>query len=218
MSNIKKNIEEIMRKLPDDVLLVAVTKHRSIEEIEKVLEAGIFDLGENRVQEFREKQEVLPQNIRWHIIGHLQKNKVKYVVGKVFLIHSVDSVELARAIDKESKKKELTTDILIQLNVSGEESKFGLDPNQLDQFLEDISALGNIRIKGLMTIAPNTKNIEDLKDIFTTTRAIYDKIKENVNGVTNIEMTYLSMGMTNDFDVAVESGSNMVRIGSGLFE
>ncbi len=218
MSDIKKNIEDIISKLPDDVLLVAVTKHRSIEEIKKVLEEGISDLGENRVQEFREKQEVLPKDIRWHIIGHLQKNKVKYVIGKVFLIHSVDSVELARTIDKESKKKGLMTDILIQLNVSGEESKFGLDPNQLDQFLEDISDLGNIRIKGLMTIAPNTKNIEDLKDIFTTTRAIYDKIKENVNGVTNIEMTFLSMGMTNDFDVAVEAGSNMVRIGSGLFE
>ena len=218
MEKIKNNIEKIRSKLPYEVLLVGVTKNRSIAEIEEVIKSGVMDLGENRVQEFKEKYERLPKEIKWHLIGHLQKNKVKYVVGKVFLIHSVDSVGLAKALDKESNKKQVVTDILIQINVSKEESKYGLDPKDLSEALKEISTLENIRVKGLMTIAPNTENIDALKDIFATTRAIYDKIKENVKEYANVEMTYLSMGMTNDFELAVEAGSNMVRIGSGLFE
>ncbi|HAE61135.1 MAG TPA: YggS family pyridoxal phosphate-dependent enzyme [Eubacteriaceae bacterium] len=218
MEKIKNNIEKIRSKLPYEVILVGVTKNRSIAEIEAVIKSGVMDLGENRVQEFKEKYEHLPKGIKWHLIGHLQKNKVKYVVGKVFLIHSVDSVDLAKALDRESNKKQVVTDILIQINVSKEESKYGLDPEDLPEALKEISTLENIRVKGLMTIAPNTENIDVLKDIFATTRAIYDKIKENVKEYANVEMTYLSMGMTNDFELAVEAGSNMVRIGSGLFE
>jgi pyridoxal phosphate enzyme (YggS family) len=218
MEKIKNNIEKIRSKLPYEVILVGVTKNRSIAEIEAVIKSGVMDLGENRVQEFKEKYEQLPKGIKWHLIGHLQKNKVKYVVGKVFLIHSVDSVDLAKALDRESNKKQVVTDILIQINVSKEESKYGLDPEDLPEALKEISTLENIRVKGLMTIAPNTENIDVLKDIFATTRAIYDKIKENVKEYANVEMTYLSMGMTNDFELAVEAGSNMVRIGSGLFE
>lgn len=218
MEQIKKNIDEIKNKLKEDTILVAVTKYRSIPEIKAVYEAGILDMGENRVQEFREKEEQLPKDIRWHIIGHLQKNKVKYVVGKVFLIHSVGSLGLAKAIDSQSKKLDLVTDILIQVNVSGEDAKQGIDPDQLEGLLSDLSKLSNIRIKGLMTMAPNTKNIPLLKDIFHQTKALYDRMKSNEESYPNVTMEYLSMGMTNDFTIAVECGANMVRIGSGVFK
>ncbi|NTW70628.1 MAG: YggS family pyridoxal phosphate-dependent enzyme [Eubacteriaceae bacterium] len=217
MSQIDENIKRINCEIPEGVTLIAVTKHRSIQEIQKAVECGVFDLGENRVQELMEKYEHFDSRIRWHLIGHLQKNKVKYIVGKVHLIHSVDSIALAEEIDRQSRKQELVTDILIQVNVSGEESKFGISPEETESVMDTLSGFRNIRVLGLMTIAPNVDNLEALKQIFTETYQIYDKIKKNEKRYLNIRMNYLSMGMTNDYMTAIESGSNMVRIGTGIF-
>lgn len=218
MEHIKRNIEEIQKKLNNDVTLVAVTKYRSIPEIQAVYDAGIRDMGENRVQEFRDKEQELPKDIRWHIIGRLQKNKLKYIIGKVHLIHSVDSLSLAEAIDAFSEKVGTVTDILLQVNVSGEEAKQGIEPDQLEGIIESLSGLSHIRIRGLMTMAPNIKNIPLLSDIFAQTKELYDKMKGNENEYSNVTMDYLSMGMTNDYTIAVENGSNMVRVGSGIFK
>lgn len=217
MDHIKKNIDRILANLKDQATLVAVSKYRSIPEIQAVCDAGILDLAENKVQEFRDKVNHLPSNVRWHIIGRLQKNKVKYVVGKVHLIHSVDSYSLAEALDEQSKKVDCLTQILIQVNVSGEESKQGVTPDELEPLLEKIDQLNNIRVKGLMTMAPDTKNISLLSDIFTQTKTLYDRMKSNEDRYANVCMDILSMGMTNDYSVAVACGSNMVRIGSGIF-
>lgn len=218
MEHIKKNIEEIFGKLKEDTTLVAVTKYKTIPEIQAVYDAGIRDMGENRVQEFRDKESVLPKDIRWHLIGHLQKNKIKYVVGKVFLIHSVDTIALAQEIDAYSQKVGVVTNILLQVNVSGEEAKYGMDPEDVEMALSELSKLPNIQVKGLMTMAPNIKNIPELSDIFTQTKELYDKMKKTEYKYPNVTMEYLSMGMTNDYSIAVECGSNMVRIGSGIFK
>ncbi|MBF7095871.1 YggS family pyridoxal phosphate-dependent enzyme [Alkalibacter mobilis] len=218
MDSIRENIENIKNNLNKNTILVAVTKYRSIDEIQKVLQCGIKDLGENRVQEFKEKFDLLPKDIRWHLIGHLQKNKVKYVIGKTFLIHSVDSVSLAEEISRLSIKSGIITDILVQVNVAKEDSKYGFDQDDLETNLRKIDKLDNIRILGLMVMAPNTKNTKMLEDIFTTTKNLYDKIKSSEDEYNNLEMKYLSMGMTNDYDLAVKCGSNMVRVGSGIFK
>jgi hypothetical protein len=218
VQTIQENIDAIKNQLKVDTILVAVTKHRSLPEIQAVYDAGIRDMGENRVQEFRDKAALLPADIRWHLIGRLQKNKVKYVVGQVHLIHSVDSLSLAKAIDDQSKKLGVSTHILLQINVSGEDTKQGMPVNELEDTLDAIAQLPNVVVKGLMTMAPDTKNIKVLQDIFTQTKTLYDRIKDSEYKYPNVTMEVLSMGMTNDYSIAVSCGANMVRIGSGIFK
>ncbi len=177
--------------------------------------AGITDIGENRVQELCSKYEILDNSCNWHLIGHLQTNKVKYVIDKVRLIHSVDSIKLAREIDRQAAKAGKTVDVLIQVNVANEEMKYGIAPEEVYDFLTEASGLGNIKVKGLMTIAPFAQDMGDIRPIFRRMRKIYiDMRNENID---NISMEFLSMGMSNDFETAIEEGSNMVRIGTAIF-
>ena len=199
----------------DEVTLIAVSKTKPVSDIEEVLTTGILDYGENKVQELSDKYEVLPKNIRWHMIGHLQRNKVKYIVDKVAMIHSVDSLRLAETIEKEAAKKAVIVPILIEVNVAQEESKFGLKPEEVLPFIEQIADFSHIRIKGLMTIAPYVDNAEENREIFRELKKLsVDIAAKNINNVT---MSVLSMGMTGDYMVAVQEGATMVRVGTGIF-
>ena len=179
-------------------------------------EAGARDFGENKVQELVEKYEVMPKDIRWHMIGHLQRNKVKYIVDKVYLIHSVDSLRLAEEISKEAVKKNVEVNILIEVNVAGETSKFGASSNaDAIQLVKNISVLPNIHIKGLMTVAPYVENSEENRIYFVNLRELAVDIKrENID---NVSVDILSMGMTGDYEVALEEGASYVRVGTGIF-
>lgn len=200
---------------PRDVTLIAVTKTNPVPSLREAYEAGSRDFGENKVQELLDKMEQLPDDIRWHMIGHLQRNKVKYIVGKVFLIHSVDSLRLAQEISKESVKKQVTTDILVEVNVAREDSKFGTTDMEALELVESISALPNIRIKGLMTIAPYVENEEENREYFRKLRQLsVDIMAKNID---NVFMEVLSMGMTGDYRVAIEEGATYVRVGTGIF-
>ena len=199
----------------DEVTLIAVSKTKPVSDIEEVLTTGILDYGENKVQELSDKYEVLPKNIRWHMIGHLQRNKVKYIVDKVAMIHSVDSLRLAETIEKEAAKKAVIVPILIEVNVAQEESKFGLKPEEVLPLIEQIADFSHIRIKGLMTIAPYVDNAEENREIFRELKKLsVDIAAKNINNVT---MSVLSMGMTGDYMVAVQEGATMVRVGTGIF-
>jgi len=222
---LRGNLENIMDRIDKaaqksgrshkDIKLIAVTKTVDIDRIRKIIEEGIIDLGENRVQEYAEKSDIIGEGCNWHLIGHLQTNKVKYIVDKISMIHSVDRLELASEINKRALKIDRTVDILIQVNISGEESKFGISPESAFDLAKQASLFNNIKVKGLMTIAPFTDNIKTLRDVFRKLRNLsIDIEKENYD---NISMDILSMGMSNDFEVAIEEGSNMVRIGTALF-
>ena len=183
--------------------------------IQELYDAGCRNFGENKVQELIDKYEILPKDICWHMIGHLQRNKVKYIVDKVSLIHSVDSLRLAQTIEKEAEKKNCVVDILIEINMAREESKYGIYPEELEALLREISHLSHIRVKGLMTVAPNVKNPEENRKIFTEMKKLsVDIAKKNID---NIIMSILSMGMSNDYNIAVEEGANMVRVGTSIF-
>ncbi len=176
---------------------------------------GIRVFGENKVQELIDKYEALPKDIHWHMIGHLQRNKVKYIIDKVDLIHSVDSVRLAETIDKEAKKHNLTANILIEVNVAKEDTKFGVLPEQLDILIDEISHFSNIRVLGLMTIAPFVENAEENRAIFSRLHKLsVDIASKNID---NVNVGLLSMGMTNDYEVAIEEGATMIRVGTGIF-
>ncbi len=199
----------------DDVLLVAVTKLHGPEEINEAIDAGITDIGENKVQEIMDKYEKV-KPVRWHLIGHLQTNKVKYIIDKVSMIHSVDSLRLAKEIDKRAGQHQRTMDILVQINAAEEESKFGITTAETDALIRDIAAeCPHIRIKGLMCIAPYFEDPDDARTYFAAVKKIYDQYAENRS--ENIDFQYLSMGMTNDFEVAVEEGSNLIRVGTAIF-
>ncbi len=213
-SRIKVAAEKSGRKA-EDIRLIAVTKTVDVQRIKNVYDYGILDMGENRVQELVEKYDKLDKSCKWHLIGHLQTNKVKYIIDKVDMIHSVDSLQLAREINTRAAKLGKKMDILLQVNVSGEESKFGINPNQVHEFVKIISELGNISLKGMMTIAPYAQNVEFIRPIFKKLYNIYIDIKHEK--LDNVSMDYLSMGMSNDFEVAIEEGSNIVRIGTGIF-
>ncbi|MFZ7132034.1 MAG: YggS family pyridoxal phosphate-dependent enzyme [Eubacteriales bacterium] len=215
---IEKNLTRIISTLPEQVHLVAVTKHRSIEEIQRVVNYGIQDLGENKVQELLNKYPKIKGDVRWHFIGHLQRNKVKVIIDKVHLIHSVDSIRLAEEVQLQSLKIQKKTSVLIQVNISKEESKYGIDETQINNFIAEVSRFKNIVVQGLMTMAPYTENIEETRHIFNELYKIYDKIKANQSQYSNVFMHILSMGMTNDYSVAVAEGSTMVRIGRGIFQ
>ncbi|HEX2927680.1 MAG TPA: YggS family pyridoxal phosphate-dependent enzyme [Ruminiclostridium sp.] len=200
---------------PEDIKLIAVTKTVEVERIRNVCEYGVPDFGENRVQELLEKYDKFDESIKWHLIGHLQTNKVKYIIDKVHMIHSVDSIDLAREIDSRAHKAGKKQNILLQVNVSGEESKFGIRPEEAEQYINIISQLKNISLRGLMTIAPLAENPEEIRPVFKKLYDIYIDIKSKK--IDNVNMDYLSMGMSNDFEVAIEEGANIVRIGTGIF-
>lgn len=213
-NNIKKACERVGRK-PEEVTLVAVSKMKPLSDIEELLEAGQLEYGENYVQELCDKYENISKPVHWHMIGHLQTNKVKYIIDKVSMVHSVDSVRLAEAIEKEAAKKDICMPILIEVNVAGEESKFGLSVEEVLPFLEEISSYEHLQVKGLMTIAPFVANPEENREVFQKLKKLsVDIAAKNIN---NVNMSVLSMGMTNDYQVAVEEGATMVRVGTGIF-
>jgi hypothetical protein len=199
----------------NEVTLIAVSKTKPVEMLKVAYDYGCRDFGENKVQELVDKYEVLPKDIRWHMIGHLQTNKVKYIVDKVYLIHSVDSLKLAKEISKEALKKNVTVNILIEVNVANEETKFGTTCEEVKNLVREIAKLPNVCIKGLMTIAPFVENGEE-------NRAYFSKLKElavDIDGenIDNVSMIFLSMGMTGDYPIAVSEGATYVRVGTGIF-
>lgn len=198
-----------------DVTLIAVSKTKPVSELKEAYDLGVRVFGENKVQELADKYEKLPKDIHWHMIGHLQRNKVKYIIDKVDLIHSVDSLRLAETIESEAAKRNITVNILIEVNVAGEESKFGLSPQELPKFVEEVAKFPHIHVQGLMTIAPFVEDSEENRSIFESLR----KLSVDIEGknVDNMTMRVLSMGMTNDYSVAVEEGATMVRVGTGIF-
>ena len=199
----------------EDVTLIAVSKTKPVSMIHALLPLGVRDFGENKVQELTEKEELLPKDIRWHMIGHLQRNKVKYVVGKACMIHSVDSLRLAEEISKEALKKQISVPILVEVNVAGEESKFGVSVQEAPFLVEQICRLPGIEVKGLMTIAPYVEDPEENRIVFRNLR----KLSVDIGGKNfdNVTMDILSMGMTGDYEVAIEEGATHVRVGTGIF-
>lgn len=212
--NIKENIEAILEDIPKDVQLLAVSKTKSIEEMEEAYEYGLRDFGENKVQEIMKKSEEFHSDVRWHLIGKLQTNKVKYIVGKVFLIHSLSSVKLLKVIEKEYEKKQLTADVLIQINIGREESKSGVLVEELDDLISEIEQCNYIKVHGLMTIIPKGDD-DSNRMYFKQVKQIFDDLKQKK--YKNISMETLSMGMTHDYKIAIEEGSTLIRVGEGIF-
>lgn len=218
MRNVENNIAlacERCSREPKEVTLIAVSKTKPVELLKEAYDYGCRDFGENKVQELVDKYEQLPKDIRWHMIGHLQRNKVKYIVDKVYMIHSVDSLRLAEEISKEAAKKKVTVSILIEVNVANEESKFGTTCEEVSDLAEKIAKLPNLMIKGLMTIAPYVENAEENRQYFEKLRQIYVDIKRK--NIDNVYMEVLSMGMTGDYEAAVMEGATHVRVGTGIF-
>ena len=223
---IQKNIEEIVKQIDTyarkvgkngrDIQLIAVTKTRSPEEILEALSRGITDIGENKVQEIQAKYDKIDVPVRWHLIGHLQTNKVKYIIDKVHMIHSVDSIRLAREIEKRASASGIVVNILIQVNAAGEESKFGVAPEQVRSLVDQILVeCEHIRIKGLMLIAPFAEEPEAVRPYFKEVKKLYDQLAEIRH--PGLDFSTLSMGMSNDFGVAIEEGANAVRVGTSIF-
>ena len=199
----------------EDVTLIAVSKTKPVSDLEEAYALGVRVFGENKVQELVDKYDKMPKDIRWHMIGHLQRNKVKYIVDKVYLIHSVDSLRLAEEISKEAVKKQVTVSVLVEINVAGEESKFGTTAREAAALVEEIAKLPNMIVKGLMTIAPYVENPEENRLYFTMLRQIaVDIIHKNID---NVCMKELSMGMTGDYETAITEGATYIRIGTGIF-
>ncbi len=215
MSNIKENLDIIRNNLKEDVLLCAVTKTHTAMEINEAIDAGVTDIGENKVQEILDKYDKV-KPVRWHMIGHLQTNKVKYIIDKVDLIHSVDSMKLAKEINKRAKQHDKVMDILIQVNSAQEESKFGISTDETKNMIMDIlENCENIRIRGLMCIAPFAENPEDVRGYFAEVKKQYDEFGK-INH-ERLDFKYLSMGMSHDYIVAMQEGANLVRVGSAIF-
>lgn len=225
MESIRNNIsivkEEVKKaclksgRNSDEITIIAVSKTIDTERINYAVECGLLNLGENKVQEVMDKHDSVDKNVKWHLIGHLQTNKVKYIIDKVELIHSVDSVKLAEEINKRAEKNNLIKDVLVQINVAMEETKFGINIEDAIDFVKSISVFNNIRIKGLMTIAPYYEDTEMVRPIFRQLKEKFDQLAQM--NIPNTEMKYLSMGMSNDYKIAIEEGANMVRIGTAIF-
>lgn len=199
----------------EEVTLVAVSKTKPVQMLQTVYDAGIRDFGENKVQEMCDKMGGLAPDIRWHMIGHLQTNKVKYLIGHTALIHSVDSLHLAQEIEKQAKKSDLVVPVLIEVNIAEEESKFGIRAKESLSLVRAVAELSHVRIQGLMTIAPYVENPEDNRAYFRRIRQLsVDIASENID---NVSMECLSMGMTGDYEVAIEEGATIVRVGTGIF-
>ena len=199
----------------EEVTLIAVSKTKPVETLQEAYDLGVRIFGENKVQELTAKYEALPKDIHWHMIGHLQTNKVKYIIDKAELIHSVDSLKLAETIEKEAAKHDLIADILVEVNVAEEESKFGMKMEEVIPFVEKVSAFPHVRVRGLMTIAPFVEDPEENRSIFADLHKLYIDIKKKNHD--NDTVSVLSMGMTNDYEVAIEEGATMVRVGTGIF-
>lgn len=218
MERVKQVMEKACEKAGRDkeaVTLIAVSKTKPVDMLREAYDAGARDFGENKVQELLDKIPELPADIRWHMIGHLQRNKVKYIVDKVYLIHSVDSLRLAEEISREATKRNIGVNILIEVNVAEEESKFGTTVQQALELVEQISVLPSVHIQGLMTIAPYTENPEENRLYFKKLKQLSVDIKQK--NIDNVSMNILSMGMTGDYEVAVEEGATYVRVGTGIF-
>ena len=222
---IRENIEEVERKvkdscrkagrISDDITLMAVSKTMPVPFLREAYEAGIRDFGENRVQELMDKIPQMPDDVRWHMIGHLQRNKVKYIIDKVAMIHSVDSLRLAEEISLEAAKRDLVVDILVEVNIAGEESKYGVTAEEASSLVEKIAKLPALRVQGLMAIAPFTENPEENRPYFQKMKKLCVDIGEK--NIDNGNMTVLSMGMSGDYTVAVEEGATCIRVGTGIF-
>lgn len=219
IENIRKSIVEVCQKSgrnPDDVMLLAVTKTVDVDIIEDAINYGITQVGENKPQELKRKYEILGDKVKWHQIGSLQSNKVKYIIDKVELIHSLDRISLAEEIDARAKNIGRTINCLVQVNISGEESKHGLDPDEAVEFIKKSSKnYKNIKIKGLMTMAPYDVEEDEIRKIFRGLKNLSIKIENEK--IHNIDMTELSMGMSGDYKIAIEEGATIVRIGTSLF-
>ena len=222
---LKDNLLEVQERIrkacersgrcPEDVMLIAVSKTKPVEMIREIMAEQVVDFGENKPQELKSKYEVLPKNLHWHMIGHLQRNKIKYIIDKACLIHSVDSLRLAEAIDEEAKKHGIVMPMLVEVNMAKEESKYGIMPEDAMEFIQEIAHLTYIKVQGLMTIAPFTENPEDNRVHFRNLKKLLVDIREK--NIDNVVMRHLSMGMTGDYEVAVEEGATMVRVGTGIF-
>ncbi len=212
--NIKQACQNAGRSV-EDVTLIAVSKTKPVSALMEAYNCGCREFGENKVQELVEKYEAMPSDIRWHMIGHLQRNKVKYIVDKVALIHSVDSLRLAEEISREAVKKKVEVSILIEINAAGEDTKFGVSPEEALPLIKDIAVLPGIHIKGLMTIAPYVENPEENRQYFKLLRQLAVDISSK--NIDNINMNVLSIGMTGDYMVAIEEGASYVRVGTGIF-
>ena len=218
LENVKKLVEEACLRTgrnTSDVTIVAVSKTKPEEDIMELYRAGQRDFGENYIQELRKKHDDLPKDIRWHMIGHLQRNKVKYIAEYIHLIHSVDSYALAETINREAAKHNRVIPVLIEVNVGGEESKFGVSPEEAADLVSDISRLPNVHIEGLMTSAPFYEDPEEDRECFAKLRDLSVDIESK--RIDNVKVNALSMGMSNDYIVAVEEGSTMVRVGTSIF-
>ena len=212
--NIAKACERAKRRR-EEVTLIAVSKTKPVSMLNEIYNCGIRDFGENKVQEICEKREQLPEDIRWHMIGHLQRNKVKHIIRDVSLIHSVDTYRLAEEINIQAKKIKRIVPVLIEVNIAEETSKFGIAADEALQLTEEIAKLDNLRVKGLMSIAPYVENPEDNRQYFQKIKKLsVDIAGENIDNVT---MGILSMGMTGDYTVAIEEGATIVRVGTGIF-
>ena len=225
MSILQENLKTVEEKIAaaclaagrdrGEVELIAVSKTKPVSMIEEIYACGQRAFGENRPQEIRDKYIVCPKDIRWHMIGHLQKNKVKYVVGNTVLIHSVDTYELAEAIQKESEKKDVNTNILLEVNVGEDPAKFGLHADQTVDLARKTAMLSRVHVQGLMTVAPFVENAEENRSVFRELHQLsVDIASENID---NISMNVLSMGMTNDYEIAIEEGATCVRVGTAIF-
>ena len=212
--NIRKACKRAGRNA-EDVTLIAVSKTKPLSMIEEAYAAGMREFGENKPQEMRDKAKLLNVPVHWHMIGTLQSNKIKYVVGTACMIHSVDSLALALAIEKEAAKKELVMDILLEVNVAEEESKHGFSEAEIYPIVKDIAKLPHLRLRGLMTVAPYTENAEENRIYFRKMKELLVDI--NSKNIDNISMDSLSMGMSSDYEVAIEEGATMVRVGTGIF-
>ena len=218
LQQVNTNIERACAaagRTPDEVTLVAVSKTKPVSMLQEAYDAGARIFGENKVQEIMDKYDQLPSDIQWHMIGHLQRNKVKYIIDKVAMIHSVDSLRLAQTIEQEAAKKNLVMPVLLEVNVAEEDTKFGLKVDEVLPLLEEISSFSHLQVKGLMTIAPFVENPEENRKVFRTLKKL--SVDIGAKNINNVTMSVLSMGMTGDYQVAIEEGSTMVRVGTGIF-
>ena len=218
LNEVEQNILTACKKCGrsrNEITLIAVSKTKPISLLEEAYSASVRDFGENKVQEMCDKYELMEKDIRWHMIGHLQTNKVKYLIGKTTLIHSVDSYRLACEIEKQAAKQDCIMDILIEVNIAEEESKFGLAEEEVIELIKEVSKLPHVRIKGLMTVAPYVVDSEENRPFFRKIKQL--SVDINNQNIDNVSMDILSMGMTGDYMVAIEEGATMVRVGTGIF-
>ena len=218
LKTVERNIEEACKRAGrdrSDVTLIAVSKTKPVPDLMQAYDAGVRTFGENKVQELTDKIEKMPDDIHWHMIGHLQRNKAKYIVGKVDLIHSVDNMELAQEINKRAEKAGVVQDILIEVNIAEEPTKYGLRPELVREFYVNISNLPYVNVRGLMCIAPNVDDSEDNRQYFAKLKKIFVDITNYMSNNSRVDI--MSMGMTGDYQVAIEEGATMVRVGTGIF-